>query len=166
VGSSQSGSQFKWKEDLISVKRSDRIVFFRKKSHSLTTEISIDAAGKSYHLPDSDIQFSIELVSRDRIEYSHDATVEYISGENLQFPLKIRRWKARDRFKPLGFKNFKLVSDFLTDRKIGVPEKKDIFLLMDRSEIVAVIGYQISDDYRVTEETKTIYRLILRKETK
>ena len=87
-------------------------------------------------------------------------TVTAKGGSNSLEAIKI----LESIFKPLGFKSSRLVSDFLTDRKIGVPEKKDVFILLNRSEIVAVIGYQISDDYRVTEETGTVYRLTLRKE--
>ena len=115
-------------------------------------------------MPNTNIQFSLEEISQEKVRFSKNRAVEYISGDKISFPLKIRRWKAGDYFKPLGLTSTKLVSDFLTDRKVGMPEKQNVYVLAREPEIVAIIGHQISDDYKLTDTTNQIYRIKILKE--
>ena len=160
------GSQFQWSSRIFSVKRARSINFFHSELNSEFSELIIHEPGKSYHLPNTNIQFSLEEVSKKNVRFSKNRTVEYISGDKLIFPLKIRHWKAGDYFKPLGLTSTKLVSDFLTDRKVGMPEKQNVHVLVREPDIVAIIGHQISEDYKLTDTTNQIYRLKILKEKK
>jgi len=82
----------------------------------------------------------------------------------LQFPLKIRLWKEGDRFQPLGMKGKKLVSDFLTDRKIDRFEKDKVMVLTSGNTIIWVIGYQVSHLYKITRQTSSIYQVHFKSE--
>jgi tRNA(Ile)-lysidine synthase len=93
------------------------------------------------------------------VEFTEDRRIEYISGDRLNFPLLLRVWQPGDCFRPLGSEYLKSVSDFLTDRKVGQPEKNRIYVLLNRGEIVAVLGHQISQDYRIQSGTKESYCL-------
>jgi len=56
----------------------------------------------------------------------------------------------------------KLISDFLTDRKINHPEKEKIMVLINKNEIVAIPGVQISHAYRVKRNSKRVYHLMVK----
>lgn len=76
--------------------------------------------------------------------------------DTIQFPLKLRHWKKGDSFQPLGIKGTKKISDFFTDRKIPLTEKDKIWLLTAEERIIWIVGFQISDQVKVTEATKNI----------
>ncbi len=47
----------------------------------------------------------------------------------------------------------------MIDAKIPAEVRDRIELLADGSNIIWIPGYRISEDYKVTEETKTIYEV-------
>lgn len=161
VEKSTPGSRFEWHPQLISVKRSTSVDFMiLSEKEDSGEELEIDW-GNKYVIPNSDLQLIISPASREEVKYSSLKTEEFIAGDHLEFPLRLRNWRAGDRFFPLGMKQSKLISDYLTDHKIGYPEKKNVKVLLSGDEIVALIGVQIDHRFRIQENTKKIYRLKL-----
>ena len=73
----------------------------------------------------------------------------YLAYDKLHFPLHWRHWQVGDRFKPLGMKGFKKLSDFFSDLKLGRAQKAAVWLLCSGSDIVWVAGYRIDDRYKL-----------------
>lgn len=86
------------------------------------------------------------------------ASLDY---DKLKFPLVIRGWEKGDAFRPLGMKTNKKLSDFFIDNKLSLVEKENTWLLISGQDIVWVIGQRVDDRYKITEETKHIYRIVL-----
>ena len=78
-----------------------------------------------------------------------------LDREKLSFPLKIRSWKQGDRFRPLGMKNFKKVSDVLIDMKLPLIHKKNVKVMCSGDDIVWVIGIRIDDRYKISPVTRS-----------
>ena len=78
-----------------------------------TYMISDDAKIKIERMPLEDA-FQIPLAS----------DVIVVDADKLQMPLTVRLAKEGDRFIPFGMKGSKLVSDFLTDQKLSLLEKR------------------------------------------
>jgi len=87
--------------------------------------------------------------------------VAQIDFEKRGFPLKIRKWKAGDKFMPLGMNGFKKISDFLINQKLNRFEKENIWLLLSKNEVVWVIGQRLDDRYKINPDTKKILKLEL-----
>jgi tRNA(Ile)-lysidine synthase len=79
----------------------------------------------------------------------------------VTFPLIVRRWEPGDRFRPLGMKQMKKISDFLIDLKVPVTQKEKVLLLMSGDDVIWVMGYRIDDRFRVTSRTGRILMLSL-----
>ena len=77
----------------------------------------------------------------------------------LRFPLRVRRWRAGDSFRPLGMLGTKKVSDFLCDTKIQSNYRRDVFLLLSGDDVVWVVGRRLSESFKVTESTTRFARL-------
>ena len=58
----------------------------------------------------------------------------------------------------------KKLKKFFVDSKIPKETRDNILLLADGSEIVWIVGYRISEKYKVTKETKNILKIIYNKE--
>ena len=83
--------------------------------------------------------------------------------DKLNFPVKIRPWQAGDKFRPLGMKGFKKISDFLIDEKISRTEKEKTFVMTSNNEIIWLIGHRIDDRFKVGEATQIMYLARLHK---
>jgi tRNA(Ile)-lysidine synthase len=95
-------------------------------------------------------------VSHLDFEIVKDSSLAQLDAEQLKFPLIWRKWQAGDYFMPLGMRQEKKLSDFLIDLKIPFNKKADITVVESAGNIVWVVGYRISERYKVTEGTKRI----------
>lgn len=79
----------------------------------------------------------------------------YIDADRLIGSVIARNPKEGDRFTPLGMHGSKLLSDFLSDRKIPRFER-NMPILCDERGIVYVAGHTIDERMRVSADTKHI----------
>ncbi len=80
-----------------------------------------------------------------------------VDANSLKWPLYMRYFQIGDRFKPLGMKGSKKLSDFFISLKIPQPDKAFIPLLCDaEGRIVWVIPYRMGNDYKITSSTKKV----------
>jgi tRNA(Ile)-lysidine synthase len=77
----------------------------------------------------------------------------------LSFPLIVRKWKQGDKIRPIGMQGHKKVSDILIDKKLSVPEKEKVWVLVSGEEIVWINELVVSEDYKVTSETTSVLRV-------
>lgn len=83
-----------------------------------------------------------------------DPMVASLDASRVRFPLTLRRVMRDDRFIPLGMRGSKLVSDFLTDRKTGVIEKRRQLCLVDAGgDILWLVGHRINERYKIYGDT-------------
>jgi tRNA(Ile)-lysidine synthase len=72
-----------------------------------------------------------------------------------------RLCRKGDRFIPFGMKGYKLVSDFLTDRKYSLFEKEEATVICCGDTIVAVVNERIDNRFRVRKDTKNVVLLLM-----
>lgn len=89
------------------------------------------------------------------------ANVASLDAEKVSFPLTVRNVKEGDWFVPFGMKGRKLLSDFMTDRKLSLFEKRRQLVLTDASaNIIWVVGMRPDGRYCVS--TSTSKALVIR----
>ena len=85
-----------------------------------------------------------------------------VDAARLVYPLTLRRWRNGDRFVPFGMKCKKLVSDFLTDIKKNLFEKRSQLVVENgNGEIVWVVNERVDNRYRVSDNTAKIAKMII-----
>ena len=110
-------------------------------------------AGKELSFSEFEISPSFKL-------QTSNPDVAQLDFDKLKLPLKMRSWQQGDRFRPLGMRGSKLVSDFFNDLNFTAYRKKTAQILTDADDnIVWIVGYRIDDRYKITEKTKTIYQI-------
>lgn len=97
---------------------------------------------------------------------NHPAGVLYADADTLQLPLQVRPWQAGDRFTPLGMRGSRLVSDYFTDIKLDLEQKRRagivFFENLSGEHIVAISGIpapRLDDHNKITSATKRVLRL-------
>ncbi|TKC12112.1 tRNA lysidine(34) synthetase TilS [Pedobacter polaris] len=87
----------------------------------------------------------------------NNANKAFVDLEKLIFPLIVRFRQDGDKFMPLGMRNFKKLSDFLIDKKVPLPQKDKIPLLINgNGEIIWVAGLRQDNRYKVKATTKKV----------
>lgn len=106
------------------------------------------------HLP-----VHITYAITDQRDFPKDNNSLLVDADQLKFPVTIRKWRSGDRFRPLGMRGFKKLSDFFTAQKLSRFEKQNVWLLLSGNEIAWVIGYRLDDRFRITERTRRVAEL-------
>ncbi len=83
----------------------------------------------------------------------------YLSLDKLTFPIQIRRWRAGDRFKPLGLNGSKKVSDYLIDKKVPLSKKQEVMIMCSKDQIIAILGHQIDERYKLKPSDTNMLRI-------
>jgi tRNA(Ile)-lysidine synthase len=85
----------------------------------------------------------------------------YFDADKVTLPLTLRHWHEGDRFQPLGLPHgTQLVSDFFTDHKYTLIDKRRQLLLLDASgRIIWLVGRRTSHHPRVTPSTTTLLKV-------
>ena len=91
------------------------------------------------------------------IKYIVTDDIRSLDADKIRFPLFLRPVAEGDRLIPFGMKGFKLVSDYLTDRKRSLFEKRRQLVLADaQGQILWLVGERTDNRYRIGGETKTV----------
>ncbi|MBL7730551.1 MAG: tRNA lysidine(34) synthetase TilS [Chitinophagaceae bacterium] len=129
--------------------------------------ISPLATGEASNLLINDTDSAISYTAGTmKLEYSADLATTpdvmtaVLDVKEVTFPLLLRRWKAGDYFYPLGMKKKKKVSRFLIDKKLSLSEKENVWVLESAKRIVWVVGHRIDDRFKVTGNTKAVWRIV------
>lgn len=106
-------------------------------------------------------KLQFEILERSHIQsLKTEPNVALLDADRIkQSELKIRKWQQGDKFKPLGMKGWKLLSDFFIDQKLSVLEKEQTWLLTHQNEIVWVIGQRLDDRFKVTDSTQKVLKI-------
>ena len=88
--------------------------------------------------------------------------VLFVDADKVRFPLIARAPREGDRFRPFGMRRgTKLLSDFFTDLKLDVEQKRREMVVTTTNEegdeiIVAILGRRIDDRFKITARTRTV----------
>lgn len=92
-----------------------------------------------------------------------DYTEEIIDFEKLQGPLVVRLRHKGDQFVPLGSRGTTKLKKFFIDNKVPKNVRDRVPIVTDGSRIVWVVGYRIGDDVKITDATKKVLKLKVRR---
>ena len=89
-----------------------------------------------------------------------------VDADKVHGELVADRWVAGDWIRPLGMRGRKKLQDWFKDRHFSLMDKKRAVIvrdsgLADAHHVVAVAGHTIDEAYKITAETKRIYRIVL-----
>ena len=104
------------------------------------------------------LRFSV-LNKDENFKLIKDASVAQLDMDKITFPLKLRHWRKGDKFKPLGMKGSKLLSDFFNDLGFSTYQKQNVWIMEDAKGLILwVVGHRISDKVKILDTTKVIFQ--------
>lgn len=88
----------------------------------------------------------------------------YVDKNKIAKNSLIRTMQNGDIFQKLGSSGHKKLVDYFTDKKIPQRKRKSILLLAKQNEILAVLGYDISEKVKIDNNTTEILKIKISEE--
>jgi tRNA(Ile)-lysidine synthase len=106
-------------------------------------------------------KIKVKSFLRDKdFKISKEKNCVMLDADLVKFPLTLRKYEKGDRFVPFGMKGSRLVSDFLTDLKKTILEKRHQLVVTDcEANILWVVNERPDNRYRITPKTQKILSL-------
>lgn len=106
---------------------------------------------------DEGMKLRVQLVSAEGFKMVKDTRCACLDASCVSFPLTVRPVEAGDRFTPFGMRGSKLVSDYLTDRKMTLFDKRRQLVVTDSTgRIVWLVNERPDNRCRITESTRQV----------
>lgn len=106
-----------------------------------------------------------QVLVDDDFTLSRSSDTVCLDASKVSFPLVLRRTDSGDRFVPFGMDGSKLVSDYLTDRKRTLFQKRSQLVLSDASgRIVWLVNERPDNRCRISDKSRTALIISLERE--
>ncbi len=153
VLANKTGKQFSTTTHKLVIDR-EYIIVKDLKTTIETCEHTINTIDDTKFLP---INLSFKIITE--ANFTKNTNEIHIPYSDNLFPLKLRKWKHGDKFKPFGINGFKKLSDFFKDKKLSLFEKENVWILEHKNNIIWVVGYRMDDRYKITDSDKNILHI-------
>ena len=87
---------------------------------------------------------------------------EFFDADSIGDILFFRSRSKGDRFTPIGFEGSKKVKDIMIDEKISPRFRETVPILATPNEIAWIVGYRISEHFKIRETTEKVLRIKVR----
>ena len=123
------------------------------KRHEPLPTLCIPEPGVYHYAGHQKFRFEIS----DQIQISKSSDCASLDADKVRFPLTIRPVQTGDRFQPFGMKGSRLVSNYLTDRKCSIFEKRRQLVITDTdNRIIWLVGQRTDQRFCVNDATKSV----------
>lgn len=140
------------------------IVSIEEKKDTLEKEYSLNINRKNI-LKDIDLEVSLKVINnQEEIEFDQGTFIKYFDYDKINGNIKLRYKKNGDRFTPLGMKGSKKIKDFFINIKVPQNERGKIPFVVFGNEIAWIVGYRISDKFKVDKSTRNILKIKIERE--
>ncbi|MBQ6378994.1 MAG: tRNA lysidine(34) synthetase TilS [Prevotella sp.] len=145
---------------------------FHSSTHTLVIDreklilVPLKAPMKTMKIPETgryryDEKTCFDVTVTNEVSISKASDTVTLDADTVRFPLTVRPVETGDRFCPYGMEGHRLVSDFLTDSKLSLIDKRRQLVVTDGDgQIIWLVGLRSDHRYRVTEQTATILRIV------
>ena len=139
----------------------DRGRLIVEERHETLPTMKIPETGIYHYKEDLKLRFSMA----ESLKISKAPDCATLDADKARFPFVIRPVQTGDRFQPFGMEGSRLVSDFLTDRKYSVLEKRRQLVVTDATDnIVWLLGERVDQRYAVSADTRRVLEIQLVKQ--
>ena len=104
---------------------------------------------------------TFDTLEKDRVTDISSAgqNMAFFDIKKAKFPMILRNLDDRDRFIPLGMTRPRSVRNFLKSRKLPAADRMTAPVLVSLDQVIWVVGHQIDNRFKVTDETKKILKV-------
>ena len=154
-----AGSRYIWRNQVeVAVGRTG-VAFSRIRPTLPVYQVEI---GKRCSIHEAGVALTVERASTPtawrQAVHSHS---QFVDAEKVSGSLRLRFPRPGDRFRPLGMRDFKKLSDFFVDLKVPRYDRSVIPVLECETGIIWICGYRLDDRYKIQSTTTSVLHLKL-----
>jgi tRNA(Ile)-lysidine synthase len=155
----QTGRVFQSETHEVAIDRGRIVV---EKRHEQPAALRIPETGTYCY---GDVKFRFEIKEGREVSKLPDCAT--LDADVLQFPVTIRPVQMGDRFCPFGMKGSRLVSDYLTDKKRTVFEKRrQLAVCSADGQLAWLVGERTDQRFAVGDATRRVLSITMLKNDK
>ena len=113
----------------------------------------------------SEIELKMEVFPYENMQIQEKKYTKWFDYDRIKEIPCVRKRQAGDFLTVTKEGGRKKLKDYLIDCKVPRQERDSLTVLADGSHILWVVGYRISEYYKVTEKTKTVIRVHVKGES-
>lgn len=118
-----------------------------------------------YKLYEFGLSINLKLAQRqDVIKSNNIELTKYFDYDKINGKIKLRYRRNGDKFIPFGMNGSKKLKDLFIDLKIPKDKRDEIPLILFGEDIGWIVGYRISEKFKIDEKTKNILKIIIERE--
>lgn len=108
-------------------------------------------------------QYMVEIIPWEKsYEIEKNDCTKYFDYDKIKFTLEFRTRKTGDYLTIDSHNGKKKLKDYFIDMKVPKEERDNIPVLADGNHILWVVGYRISEYYKISESTKQVVKVSVR----
>lgn len=124
--------------------------------------LKIDSENK---LNEIGLSINLKVIDAQNIgELNKKKLIKCFDYDKIADKIKLRYRKNGDKFVPFGMKGSKKLKDLFIDLKIPKDERDEIPLIIFGEDIAWIVGYRISEKFKIDKNTKNILQIIIERE--
>lgn len=104
------------------------------------------------------------LENQKKINFTDKPNIRSFDFDKIKGDITIRNRKDGDKFTPFGMKGTKKLKDLFIDLKVKKGERSKIPLICFGEDIAWIVGYRVSEKFKITDNTKNILQIKLESE--
>lgn len=110
------------------------------------------------------VEIDAQLTSSANLEFERNGRVAHLDADKIPAELFVRTRRPGDSFKPFGMTKDKKLQDFFVDEKVPKRERDRVPIIASDGDIIWIAGFRIDERFKITEKTKRVLVLRLRRE--
>ena len=134
---------------------------FNDEKKHISSKISLDKSQincNKFKFDKYNFEFDV-IYNKKNIEFSNNVLIKFFDYDKIKEKLIIRKRINGDKITPLGMKGSKKVKDIFMDLKIPIDERDEIPILCFDNEVAWIVGYRVSEKFKITNETKKVIKI-------
>lgn len=152
--SAQSGKQVFSKTHVLLKDRN--FLILTKKGFSTEQETIVEIVENTTEITNP-IHLKFETVKNPSL---HSKEIIFLDKNELEFPLKLRKWQNGDVFYPSGMQGKKKISKYFKDEKLSLIDKQNTWLLCNNNDsIIWIIGYRSDNRFITKKESNSVLKI-------
>lgn len=117
-------------------------------------------------LKDFGIKVTINQINEAPEHLDSSENIKYFDATKISNSITLRFRKNGDKFIPLGMSGYKKLKDIFIDMKIPREERNKIPLICFDNDIGWIVGYKVSNSFKIDSTTKKLIQIKLEREEK
>lgn len=109
------------------------------------------------YLDEIGLRVTLRVVDNgNKVDFKNKKLIKYFDYDKIKENMLLRFRRDGDRFIPLGMDGSKKLKDLFIDLKVPKEQRNEIPLICFNGQIAWIVGYRVSEAFKVSENTKSV----------